>query len=308
MNHTMSQHSLQQLLSESRNPETMALDTLDPLALVSAINREDKKVATAIESVLPEIARAVEIIAKAFQLGGRLIYCGAGTSGRLGVLDAVECPPTFGVSDQQVIGLIAGGKEAMFVAQEGAEDSGELGQHDLEQIHLSDKDVVVGLAASGRTPYVIGALNYASARGCHTISVTCNPNTPLTTLANTVICPVVGPEALTGSTRLKAGSAQKMVLNMLTTASMVRSGKAYQNLMVDVKATNVKLKARSVKIVMQATDCSEEEARQALLDSDQQAKLAILMLLTGKDKSAASALLSETEGHLRQALSSLLPE
>ncbi|PAS12554.1 N-acetylmuramic acid 6-phosphate etherase, partial [Vibrio cholerae] len=252
--------ALSHLVSEGRNPDTMDIDLLSSQEIVERLNQQDKQVPLAVEAVLPQIAQAVDKITAAFKQGGRLIYLGAGTSGRLGVLDASECPPTFGVSDQMVIGLIAGGKEAMFTAQEGAEDNATLGAHDLQQIDFSSKDVLVGIAASGRTPYVIGALEYANDLGATTIALSCNPDSPIAEIAQIAISPVVGPEALTGSTRLKSGTAQKLVLNMLTTASMIRLGKSYQNLMVDVRATNRKLIARAVRIVMQATDCQREEA------------------------------------------------
>ncbi|MCX9563022.1 N-acetylmuramic acid 6-phosphate etherase, partial [Vibrio cholerae] len=212
------------------------------------------------------------------------------------------CPPTFGVSDQMVIGLIAGGKEAMFTAQEGAEDNATLGAHDLQQIDFSSKDVLVGIAASGRTPYVIGALEYANDLGATTIALSCNPDSPIAEIAQITISPVVGPEALTGSTRLKSGTAQKLVLNMLTTASMIRLGKSYQNLMVDVRATNRKLIARAVRIVMQATDCQREEAEALLKESHNNAKLAILMHLTGMNYEQATAKLSQSDGFLRRAM------
>jgi len=256
----------------------------------------------AVEAVLPQISQAVDKITAAFKQGGRLIYLGAGTSGRLGVLDASECPPTFGVSDQMVIGLIAGGKEAMFTAQEGAEDNATLGAHDLQQIDFSSKDVLVGIAASGRTPYVIGALEYANDLGATTIALSCNPDSPIAEIAQIAISPVVGPEALTGSTRLKSGTAQRLVLNMLTTASMIRLGKSYQNLMVDVRATNRKLIARAVRIVMQATDCQREEAEALLKESHNNAKLAILMHLTGMNYEQATAKLSQSDGFLRRAM------
>ncbi|HAS4358813.1 TPA: N-acetylmuramic acid 6-phosphate etherase, partial [Vibrio cholerae] len=241
--------ALSHLVSEGRNPDTMDIDLLSSQEIVERLNQQDKQVPLAVEAVLPQIAQAVDKITAAFKQGGRLIYLGAGTSGRLGVLDASECPPTFGVSDQMVIGLIAGGKEAMFTAQEGAEDNATLGAHDLQQIDFSSKDVLVGIAASGRTPYVIGALEYANDLGATTIALSCNPDSPIAEIAQIAISPVVGPEALTGSTRLKSGTAQKLVLNMLTTASMIRLGKSYQNLMVDVRATNRKLIARAVRIV-----------------------------------------------------------
>ncbi|HDI3280981.1 TPA: N-acetylmuramic acid 6-phosphate etherase [Vibrio cholerae] len=294
--------ALSHLVSEGRNPDTMDIDLLSSQEIVERLNQQDKQVPLAVEAVLPQIAQAVDKITAAFKQGGRLIYLGAGTSGRLGVLDASECPPTFGVSDQMVIGLIAGGKEAMFTAQEGAEDNATLGVHDLQQIDFSSKDVLVGIAASGRTPYVIGALEYANDLGATTIALSCNPDSPIAEIAQVAISPVVGPEALTGSTRLKSGTAQKLVLNMLTTASMIRLGKSYQNLMVDVRATNRKLIARAVRIVMQATDCQREEAEALLKESHNNAKLAILMHLTGMNYEQATAKLSQSDGFLRRAM------
>ncbi|HGH8116331.1 N-acetylmuramic acid 6-phosphate etherase [Vibrio cholerae] len=294
--------ALSHLVSEGRNPDTMDIDLLSSQEIVERLNQQDKQVPLAVEAVLPQIAQAVDKITAAFKQGGRLIYLGAGTSGRLGVLDASECPPTFGVSDQMVIGLIAGGKEAMFTAQEGAEDNTTLGAHDLQQIDFSSKDVLVGIAASGRTPYVIGALEYANDLGATTIALSCNPDSPIAEIAQIAISPVVGPEALTGSTRLKSGTAQKLVLNMLTTASMIRLGKSYQNLMVDVRATNRKLIARAVRIVMQATDCQREEAEALLKESHNNAKLAILMHLTGMNYEQATAKLSQSDGFLRRAM------
>ncbi|HAS4339662.1 TPA: N-acetylmuramic acid 6-phosphate etherase [Vibrio cholerae] len=294
--------ALSHLVSEGRNPDTMDIDLLSSQEIVERLNQQDKQVPLAVEAVLPQIAQAVDKITAAFKQGGRLIYLGAGTSGRLGVLDASECPPTFGVSDQMVIGLIAGGKEAMFTAQEGAEDNATLGAHDLQQIDFSSKDVLVGIAASGRTPYVIGALEYANDLGATTIALSCNPDSPIAEIAQIAISPVVGPEALTGSTRLKSGTAQKLVLNMLTTASMIRLGKSYQNLMVDVRATNRKLIARAVRIVMQATDCQREEAEALLKESHNNAKLAILMHLTGMNYEQATAKLSQSDGFLHRAM------
>ncbi|HDZ9175977.1 TPA: N-acetylmuramic acid 6-phosphate etherase [Vibrio cholerae] len=294
--------ALSHLVSEGRNPDTMDIDLLSSQEIVERLNQQDKQVPLAVEAVLPQIAQAVDKITAAFKQGGRLIYLGAGTSGRLGVLDASECPPTFGVSDQMVIGLIAGGKEAMFTAQEVAEDNATLGAHDLQQIDFSSKDVLVGIAASGRTPYVIGALEYANDLGATTIALSCNPDSPIAEIAQIAISPVVGPEALTGSTRLKSGTAQKLVLNMLTTASMIRLGKSYQNLMVDVRATNRKLIARAVRIVMQATDCQREEAEALLKESHNNAKLAILMHLTGMNYEQATAKLSQSDGFLRRAM------
>lgn len=296
--------ALSHLISEGRNPDTMDIDLLSAQEIVERLNQQDKHVPLAVEKVLPEIALAVDRITYAFKHGGRLIYIGAGTSGRLGVLDASECPPTFGVSDQMVIGLIAGGKEAMFSAKEGAEDCAELGIQDLKSVHFTDQDVVVGIAASGRTPYVIGALEYANDLGATTIALSCNPDSPIAELAQIAISPVVGPEALTGSTRLKSGTAQKLVLNMLTTASMIRLGKSYQNLMVDVKATNRKLIARAVRIVMQATDCERADAEYLLAQSNNNVKVAILMHLTGLSYAEAMDKLTESDGFLRRAMES----
>ncbi|KGY12391.1 N-acetylmuramic acid-6-phosphate etherase [Vibrio tubiashii] len=294
--------ALSHLVSEGRNPETMDIDLLPSLEIVQRINQQDQQVPLAVERVLPEIAHAVDKITSAFKKGGRLVYMGAGTSGRLGVLDASECPPTFGVSDKMVIGLIAGGPEAILKAKEGAEDSPELGVEDLKSINFSVNDVVVGIAASGRTPYVIGALQYANDLGATTVALSCNPNSTIADIAQIAISPVVGPEALTGSTRLKSGTAQKLVLNMLTTASMIRLGKSYQNLMVDVKATNKKLVARAARIVMQATDCDKNQATETLKLTDYDVKLSILMLLTGMDLTQAKAQLEKQDGFLRRAV------
>ncbi|MDC5804173.1 N-acetylmuramic acid 6-phosphate etherase [Vibrio europaeus] len=294
--------ALSHLVSEGRNPETMDIDLLPSLEIVKRINQQDQQVPLAVEKVLPEIAQAVDKITAAFKVGGRLVYMGAGTSGRLGVLDASECPPTFGVSDQMVIGLIAGGPEAILKAKEGAEDSPEFGVEDLKSINFSAKDVVVGIAASGRTPYVIGALEYANDIGATTVALSCNPDSTIADIAQIAISPVVGPEALTGSTRLKSGTAQKLVLNMLTTASMIRLGKSYQNLMVDVKATNKKLVARAARIVMQATDCDKSLATETLEKTDYDVKLAILMLLTGMELSQAKNQLEKQDGFLRKAV------
>ena len=294
--------ALSQLVSEGRNPDTMDIDLLSSHEIIKRINQQDKQVPLAVEKVLPEIAQAVDKITEAFRKGARLIYMGAGTSGRLGVLDASECPPTFGVSDQMVVGLIAGGPEAILKAKEGAEDSPELGENDLKDIHFTKNDVLVGIAASGRTPYVIGGLEYANDIGATSIALSCNPDSPIADIAKIAISPVVGPEALTGSTRLKSGTAQKLVLNMLTTASMIRIGKSYQNLMVDVKATNEKLVARAARIVMQATDCEKHQAVSTLRETNYEVKLAILMILTDLDIDTAKLQLSKQQGFLRKAV------
>lgn len=304
----MSEHnllnSLEKMLSEQRNPNTLHIDSLPSLDIVTLLNNEDKLVALAVEKNLPQIAQAVERIVAAFQAGGRLVYMGAGTSGRLGVLDASECPPTFGVPSSMVVGLIAGGETALRNAVEGAEDNLAAGEQDLRHINFSRKDVLVGIAASGRTPYVIGGLNYAKQLGATTVSLVSNPNAVMSDIADIAIITAVGPEALTGSSRLKSGTAQKMVLNMLTTAAMIRLGKCYQNLMVDVQATNQKLKARAIRIVMQATDCDQITAEQTLHTTNGNAKLAIMMLLSGLDKTQAETALAQSQGRLQSALAS----
>lgn len=291
--------TLTQLVTEQRNPNSMDLDQLSALEIVQLMNNEDKQVPLAIEKCLPQIAQTVEKIVAAFQSGGRLIYIGAGTSGRLGVLDASECPPTFGVSPEMVKGIIAGGDKALRNPIEGAEDNPQAGMNDLQSIDFSAKDVLVGLAASGRTPYVMGALHYAKSLGATTISIASNPNCAMSQLSDIAIETVVGAEVLTGSSRLKSGTAQKLVLNMLTTASMVLIGKCYQNLMVDVQASNQKLIARAVRIVMQATDCTKSEAESALQAADNHAKLAIMMILANVKRAEAERLLAENHGRLR---------
>ena len=282
--------TLSTLITEQRNPNSMNVDSLSALEIVQLMNDEDKQVPLAIEKCLPQIAQAVERIVAAFQKGGRLVYIGAGTSGRLGVLDASECPPTFGVSPEMVKGIIAGGERALRHPIEGAEDSKAQSVIDLQTIQFSSKDVLVGIAASGRTPYVIGALEYAKSLGSVTVSIASNPNSAMANIVDIAIDTVVGPEVLTGSSRLKSGTAQKLVLNMLTTASMILMGKCYQNLMVDVQASNEKLKARAIRIVMQATDCDKALAEETLKQADQNAKLAIMMILSGLDRVQAEAL------------------
>lgn len=294
--------TLSTLVTEQRNLNSMHVDSLSALEIVQLMNQEDKQVPLAIEKCLPQIAQAVECIVAAFQQGGRLVYIGAGTSGRLGVLDASECPPTFGVSPEMVKGIIAGGERALRHPIEGAEDSKEQAVVDLQTIHFSSKDVLVGIAASGRTPYVIGALEYAKSLGSVTVSIASNPNSAMANIVDIAIDTVVGPEVLTGSSRLKSGTAQKLVLNMLTTASMILMGKCYQNLMVDVQASNEKLKARAIRIVMQATDCDKALAEETLKQADQNAKLAIMMILSGLDRAQAEALLEKHQGKLQLAL------
>ena len=294
--------TLSTLITEQRNPNSMHVDSLSALEIVQLMNEEDKQVPLAIEKCLPQITQAVERIVAVFQQGGRLVYIGAGTSGRLGVLDASECPPTFGVSPEMVKGIIAGGERALRHPIEGAEDSKAQAVVDLQTIQFSSKDVLVGIAASGRTPYVIGALEYAKSLGSVTVSISSNPNSAMANIVDIAIDTVVGPEVLTGSSRLKSGTAQKLVLNMLTTASMILMGKCYQNLMVDVQASNEKLKTRAIRIVMQATDCDKALAEETLKLADQNAKLAIMMILSGLDRAQAEALLEKHQGKLQLAL------
>ncbi|MGG6098876.1 N-acetylmuramic acid 6-phosphate etherase [Pantoea allii] len=293
---------LSQMITEGRNPASQHIDEMSTEAMLRVINDEDKKVALAVEAIVPAIARAVDVICAAFRAGGRLIYCGAGTSGRLGILDASECPPTFGTPREQVIGLIAGGNQAILQAVENAEDNVEQGAQDLKDIQFSRDDVLVGIAASGRTPYVLGALDYARQCAAPTVALTCNPHSKMAQVADIALTPVVGPEVVTGSSRMKAGTAQKLVLNMLTTGAMIRSGKVYGNLMVDVEATNQKLVQRQVNIVMQATDCDEASARSALSACGGHCKTAILMVLAGLTADEAIALLAQHKGFIRQAL------
>lgn len=294
--------NLQKLVTESRNPASEAIDTLSTIDMLKVINAEDKKVPDAVANTLPEIAQAVDVIANALQQGGRLIYVGAGTSGRLGILDASECPPTFGSDPRQVVGLIAGGHRAILAAVENAEDNQQQAEQDLAELEFSAQDVLVGIAASGRTPYVLGAMAYANQLGATTVSVACNPDCQMEQLANIAICAVVGPEVVTGSSRMKAGTAQKLILNMLTTGAMIRIGKVYGNLMVDVEATNAKLVERQKNIVMAATECERDIAEQALLAADGHCKTAIVMILAQLSASQAKALLAEHQGFIRPCL------
>ncbi|MER9679977.1 N-acetylmuramic acid 6-phosphate etherase [Mesorhizobium sp. M0184] len=293
---------LERLVSEDRNPKTMDIDLLPTLEVLRKINDEDKGVAAAVEKVIPDIAAAVDRIVSAFQNGARLVYMGAGTSGRLGVLDASECPPTFGVPEDMVVGLIAGGVDALVHSAEGAEDDPKQGIKALQDIKLTAGDVVVGIAVSGRTPYVIGGLTYAKEVGATTVALSCNPRSTIAGIADIGISPVVGPEVLTGSTRLKSGTAQKLVLNMLSTASMIRIGKSYQNLMVDLNPSNKKLVARAVRIVMQTTGCAAQQARQALDQTGNDVKLAILVTITGMGVEEARKALTNAGGFLRKAI------
>mgnify|MGYP002763636004 FL=1 len=294
--------TLDNLLTEARNPQTMELDSMTPLEIVTAMNREDARVPESIRPQLPNIARCVAWATEAIRSGGRLIYMGAGTSGRLGVLDAVECPPTFGVSPDVVVGLIAGGEGAFVKAVEGAEDSRELGKADLEAIGLTPKDLVVGIAASGRTPYVLGGLAYANSLGCKTAAISCNPGSALGKEARLAIEVAPGPECLTGSTRLKAGTAQKLILNMISTATMVGCGKAYSNLMVDVMQTNEKLVVRAQNIVMEATGVSRDSAKEAIALAGGSCKLAVTMILADCTVEEAKERLERCGGSVRQAI------
>ncbi len=293
---------LQKISTERRNPLSAHIDELTTLEMVKIVNEEDKKVALAVEKILPEIAQAVDVITDRLSRGGRLFYLGAGTSGRLGILDASECPPTYGVEPELVQGVIAGGVPAIFKAQEGAEDNPELAGKDLAERGFSYDDVLVGIAASGRTPYVIGGLQYARKLGAATIALACSANAPIAAQADIALLPVTGAEVVTGSTRMKAGTAQKLVLNMLSTVTMIKLGKVYGNLMVDVKTSNAKLEERAKNIVMEATGCSREESMAALQEARGNAKLAIFLHLTGADYAAGQAALAAAQGHLAEAL------
>ena len=293
---------LKKIATEQRNADTMNIDTLSTLDMVRLINREDHKVAEAVGLVTEKIAQAVDVIADRLGRGGRLIYCGAGTSGRLGVLDAVECPPTYSTEPEMVQGLIAGGYPAIFKAVEGAEDSKELGVSDLKNISFNANDVLVGIAASGRTPYVLGAMEYAKELGAVTVSVTCCPGSVLDSFADIGIAPAPGPEVVTGSTRMKSGTAQKMVLNMLSTGAMIKLGKVYGNLMVDVKPSNEKLIRRCVTIVCAAAECDESAAVAALEACGYRPKTAIVMVLCGVDADTAVKMLQKADGRIAGAL------
>ena len=291
-----------ELVTEARNPASADLDRLSTIDFVRLVNSEDAKLADAVADQTREIASAIDLIADRLTSGGRLIYVGAGTSGRLGVLDASECPPTFGADPEQVVGLIAGGSKALQRAVEGAEDSTEQGASDLHDINLSQRDVVVGIAASGHTPYVIGALNFAKQAGAGTVGLSCNPGSPVSGTAEVGIAVAAGPEVLSGSTRMKAGTATKMVLNMLTTGAMVKLGKTYGNLMVDLQATNNKLVQRSIRIVQQLTDLSEPDARELLETCGGELKTSIVCHRLGVSPQTARAKLEAVEGGLRSAL------
>ncbi|MBS5951471.1 MAG: N-acetylmuramic acid 6-phosphate etherase [Clostridium sp.] len=296
---------LTKLTTETRNKSTMDLDKMSSIEIATAMNMEDEKVITAVRDALPQISEVIDICTEKLKGGGRIIYMGAGTSGRLGLLDAVECPPTFGVPSDLVVGLIAGGSSAFIKAVEGAEDSKTLGVEDLKALNVTSKDVVIGIAASGRTPYVIHGLKYAREVGCKTAVVVCNKDSEMAKYSDVAIELVVGPEVLTGSTRLKAGTSQKMALNMISTGSMVGIGKSYQNLMVDVMQTNEKLVSRAENIIIEATGANRETAKKALKESKGKVKTAIIMILLNCNSDEAEIRLEKAEGHVRYALENI---
>jgi N-acetylmuramic acid 6-phosphate etherase len=301
---------LKTLTTEQRNPESMDIDARSTEEMLRIINHEDQRIALAVETQIAQITQAVELVVRAFTSGGRLVYVGAGTSGRLGVLDAVECPPTFGVDPEMVQGMIAGGEKAMFRAQEGAEDKEEFGAKDVDARRIGPKDVVCGIAASLRTPYVIGAVKRAKQLGAKTIYVTTNPRTrfdeePYRDLRDAVdiaICPEVGPEVIMGSTRMKSGTAQKLVLNMITTSAMIRLGKVYENMMIDLQMTNLKLKERAKRIVMTITGVSYEVAAEMLERAGGHVKTALVMIKAGVDRDEAARRLQRSDGYVRAAI------
>lgn len=294
--------NLETLATEQQNSHSQHIDRVSTEDMLRIINDEDHKVADAVGAIIPDIAKAVDTIAGRLRQGGRLFYMGSGTSGRLGILDAVECPPTYSTDPERIQGLIAGGYEAIFRAKEGAEDSPELGRQDLITKNLTADDVVVGLSASGRTPYVVGGLTYAASVGAATIAIDCSPHSAIGACADIDLCAVVGPEVVTGSTRMKAGTAQKMIANMLSTGAMIRLGKVYGNLMVDVKSSNQKLEERARRIVMTATGCSRQEAVKALAESQGRAKTAIVMILLNLPAKEAEDRLAAAQGYVAAVL------
>lgn len=294
--------NLEGLTTEARNEVTKKIDQVSTLEMVTLINQEDQKVAQAIEKVLPQIAAAIDAAAERFKKGGRLIYCGAGTSGRLGALDAIELTPTYSVSPERAFGILAGGEKAMYQAIEGAEDSKELAIEDLTQHQLTARDVVIAIAASGRTPYAVSAIEYGKKVGALTISVTCNNQSPMNQLAEIGIAPIVGPEVITGSTRMKAGSAQKMVLNMFSTGIMVKVGNIYQNLMVNVQPTNEKLIQRATNIIKEAAEIEESQAKEYLEAAQLEVAPAIVMAKAHVDFQKAKQLLADHDGRISEVL------
>lgn len=296
---------LKKLDTEQVNENTKSIDSLSTIDMITTINNEDKKVALAVENVIPNIASVVDETYDKLKRGGRLIYIGAGTSGRLGVLDASECPPTYGVDFELVKGIMAGGKDAMFKAKEGAEDSKELAVEDLKAINLTEKDMVIGLAASGRTPYVIGGLEYAKKIKAGTGSISCVNNSEISKIADFPVEVIVGPEVVTGSTRMKSGTAQKMVLNMISTGVMIKLGKVYGNLMIDVKATNEKLVERAKGIIMKCTGCTREVAEEHMNITGDDVRLSIFMILSDLDKEQSIEFLNKNDNNIRKALESI---
>ncbi|MGD8415109.1 MAG: N-acetylmuramic acid 6-phosphate etherase [Candidatus Latescibacterota bacterium] len=302
MSNTALFDQLKSLSTEGRNPRSMAIDTASVPEILEIINSEDQTVADAVRNELPHIAAAVELIVEAFKAGGRLIYVGAGTSGRLGVVDASECPPTFGTPPEMIVGLIAGGREAMFVAQEGSEDLEKNGADDLDGVHVSPPDIVCGIAASRRTPYVVGAVKHAANLGCKTLFVTCNPRSQFDLDVDVAICADVGPEVIMGSTRMKSGTAQKMVLNMLTTASMIRLGKVYENMMIDLQMNSQKLVERARRVVMTVTGLSYPDASSLLERAKHHVKAALVMHLADVSLEEAQTRLERNDHFVRPAI------
>ncbi|MCY7751743.1 N-acetylmuramic acid 6-phosphate etherase [Bacillus haynesii] len=299
----MENSHLSSLTTERRNERSKRIHQAETIDMLKIMNDEDKTVAEAVQEVLPDVKTAVDYAVGSLKKGGRIIYIGAGTSGRLGVLDAAECPPTFSISPESVIGIMAGGEQALFKAVEGAEDHEAFGRRDLEAVNLSNNDTVIGIAASGRTPYVLGALKYAKETGAKTVALTCNENSAISRAADHSIEVVVGPEVIAGSTRMKAATAHKMILNMISTAAMINMGKVYENLMVDVKVSNNKLKERAIRIIQTVTGVPKEAAALALEKSHNQVKTAIIMLKINEDAAAAEKLLEKSEGDIEKALS-----
>ncbi len=291
-----------QLITEQRNLRTLTIDNKTTIEIIDSINGEDARVFTAVHREREHIARAVDLIVSALKEGGRLIYVGAGTSGRLGILDAAECPPTFGTDPNVIIGIIAGGEKAMFQAVEGAEDSSDNGARDIQQKKVNHRDVVVGITTGGTTPYVMEALREAKIRNARTVFFCCNPETTPNFEVDVIIRPIVGPEVITGSTRMKAGTATKLILNMLTTTAMIKTGKVYENLMVDLRATNVKLTDRALRIIVTVTGISRDEAKKVLDAASGNAKVAIVMQKLGLDYAEAKKRLDENGGFIRKVL------
>lgn len=295
-------NEIKKLTTETRNPNTLTIDQESTVGMLKMINREDQLVAERVHATIPEIAKAVDMTVERMRRGGRLIYIGAGTSGRLGILDAVECPPTFGVEPDRIMGILAGGPNAFTEAKEGVEDSETAAWDDLEAVDLTADDVVLAIAASGRTPYAMGALQKAKEVGAGTIAVTCNPDAVMNMMADVAVVPVLGPEVITGSTRMKAGTAQKLILNMISTATMIQMGNVYSNLMVGVKISNLKLAERAKNIIMTATGCEYDVADKALNEAGNEVKAAIVMIQRGVDAAEAKALLRQCQGVVHLAL------